>query len=421
MSKKAKIIIGIAAVIIIAIMIVVNLKKSRGEQIEVTTTEVKKGAITKTVSGSGKVQPTIDVKIAARISAEILKIHVKEGDQVRKGQLLVELDRERYTAMVEQVESQMSSARAAVKKAKADYARINDLFDKNLTSQSDLDAAEANLQSASSSLDQARAGLKQTKDDLGKTRLISPIEGVVTKIYKEEGEIAVGSQFQADIVMNVADLNQMEVLAEIDENEVVLVHLQDEVNIEVDALPDSLFTGAVTEIAHMATTRGAGTSEQVTNFEVTVGVTSNVKRLRPGMSATVDISTETRENVLYVPIQSVTARELKSDSVQAKSVKDRRKKSDARPEEWEDPETKPAAETKKDLKEVVFIVEEGKAKMMPVITGISDDNNIEVMSGLSEGQKVITGSYKALSKLLKDGSVVTEKKGKAKGEESDKK
>ncbi len=421
MSKKVKIIIGIAAVLIIAAMIVINLKKSRGEQIEVTTTEVKTGDITKTVSGSGKVQPTTDVNIAARISAEIVKIHVKEGDQVRKGQLLVELDRERYTAMVEQVESQMSSAQAAVKKAKADFVRIKDLFEKNLSSQSDLDAAEANMQSASSNLDQARAGLKQTKDDLGKTRLTSPIEGVVTKIYKEEGEIAVGSQFQADIVMNVADLNKMEVLAEIDENEVVLVHLLDKTSIEVDAIPDTIFTGEVTEIAHMATTRGSGTSEQVTNFEVTVGVTSNVEKLRPGMSATVDISTETHKNVIYVPIQSVTAREIKSDSLKTKTVKDRRQKSDARPEEWEDPEAKPAAEQKKDLKEVVFVMENGKARMIPVITGISDDNSIEVTSGLTEGQKVITGSYKALSKLLKDGSVVVEKKAKPKGEESDKK
>jgi len=422
MSKKLKIILIVLAVIVIAVMIIINLKKSQGDVIEVTLTDVKKANITKTVSGSGKVQATTDVKIAARISAEIIKIHVKEGDMVKKGQLLVELDRERYIAMVEQVESQLLSAQASVKKAYADYARIKDLYEKNLSSPSDLDAAEATKESAQSSLNQARAGLKQAKDDLEKTNLLSPITGTVTKVYKEEGEIAVGSQFQADIIMNVADLNDMEVVSEIDENEVVVVHLGDKTKIEVDAIQDTTFDGKVTEIAHMATTRGAGTQEQVTNFEVKIGVTSNVQKLRPGMSATVDIATETHDNVLNVPIQSVTAREI-ADTAKATVVKDRRKKTEQKPQnEWEmEAGTDKKKEQKKDLKEVVFIVENNVAKMVPVQTSISDDTNIEVTTGLQEGQKVVTGPYKALSKLLKDGSKVKEKKALEAKEESEKK
>lgn len=421
MSNKYKIILFVVVIILIAVMIVVNLKKSHGDVIEVTSSEVKRGDITKTVSGSGRVQAKTDVNIAARISAEIIKIHVKEGDQVKKGQLLVELDRERYLAMVEQVESQLISAKASLKKAEADYRRIKDLFEKNLASQAELDAAEASKEAAESNLEQTLATLKQAKDDLGKTRLTSPINGTVIKIYKEEGEIAVGSQFQADVIMNVADLTQMEVLSEIDENEVVLVHLKDKAKIEVDAIQNHIFEGEVTEIAHLATTRGAGTQEQVTNFEVKIGITSDVQKLRPGMSATVDIATETHENVLYVPIQAVTAREL-SDTTKATSVKDRRKETVKAPEnEWEEPATlSKKKETTPKLKEVVFVIENGTAKMVPVETGISDDNNIEIKSGLVEGQKVITGSYKALSKLLKDGSKVKEKKSGTNKTEGDK-
>ncbi|MBN2356562.1 efflux RND transporter periplasmic adaptor subunit [candidate division KSB1 bacterium] len=421
MSKKIKIILFIVVLLVIAVMVVINLKKAQGDVIEITSTEVKRGDITRTVSGSGKVQPETDVNIAARISAEIIKIHVNEGEQVKKGRLLVELDRERYIAIVEQVESQQNSARASLKKAEADYVRVEDLYEKNLASQADLDAAEATKESAESSLNQAKASLKQARDDLGKTKLISPIDGTVTKIYKEEGEIAVGSQFQADVIMNVADLNHMEVLSEIDENEVILVHLQDKTKVEVDAIQDHMYEGEVTEIAHLATTRGAGTQEQVTNFEVTIGITSNVQRLRPGMSATVDIATETREDVLYVPIQTVTAREL-PDTTKATTVKDRRRETTQAPEhEWEDPNAPTKKEEgKKNLKEVVFIVVDGVAKMIPVESGISDDNNIEIISGLEEGQRVITGSYKALSKLLKDGSKVKEKKSETAKDESEK-
>jgi HlyD family secretion protein len=415
MSTKMKIIIGLVAVAIIAAMVVVNLRKSRGEVIDITMTEVKRGDISRTVSGSGKIQPVTDVKIAARISAEIKKILVKEGEAVKQGQLLAELDRERYLAYVEQVQSQMSSAKAAVKKAEADYARVKNLFDKNLSSQSDLDAAEANKQSAASNLDQTRASLKQADDDLEKLRLLSPIDGIVTKLYKEAGEIAVGSQFSADIIMNVANLNDMEVLSEIDENEVVLVHIGDNTSIEVDAIPDTTFKGRVTEIAHMATTRGSGTQEQVTNFEVKIGVTSNVEKLRPGMSATVDILTETRPNVVYIPIQSVTARDLKADSLKANESKKNKKSVPA------GNESSSEKESKKVMTEVVFVVDGGTVKMVPVTTGISDDNNIEILSGLTEGQKVVTGSYKALSKLLKNGSQVKEKKNMGKDEEAEKK
>jgi len=388
MSKTLKIIIGVVVVVAIAIMVFVNLKKSHGKTVEVTTTKVERGNLTKTVSGSGYVQPEVDVQISARISAEIIKLHVKEGEVVRKGQLLVELDSQVYEAYKDKAESGVMSAQATLKKAEADYSRVSDLFKQSLASQAELDAKEADRLLAESQLRQAQASLHEAQDNLNKTRLLAPMDGVVTKLNKEEGEIAVGSQFQADPVMTVSDLSRMEVLAEIDENDVVLVSMNDATKIEVDAIPDTILDGVVSEIAHEATTRGRGTQEQVTNFEVKVAVTSKIAELRPGMSCTVDISTETHDSVLFVPIQCVTMRELEADST---ANVEKNEKEDKR-------------------HEVVFVVEEGVAKAVSVETGISDDTNIEIKSGLEEGQEVVSGSYRAVSRDLKDGDQVKVKK-----------
>jgi HlyD family secretion protein len=406
MSKKVKIGLIVIVALVVVVMVFVNVKKSRGNAIEVTVSKVEKGDITKTVSGSGYVQPEIDVDISARISAEIIKIHVIEGEKVKKGQVLVDLDRQRYAAAVEQYESSLTSAKAELKKADADYVRIKNLFDQNLTTQADLDAAEATRQLAQSRVQQSQAALKQADDDLSKTRLVAPIDGTVTRLLKEEGEIAVGSNFQADPIMTVSELAKMEVLAEVDENDVVLVDTGDKAAIEVDAIPDTSFEGHVREIAHTATTRGRGTQEQVTNFEVKIAFSRPSEKLRPGMSATVDISTETHQNVLFVPIQCVTAREAKSDSTKAASEKKETESSD----QQEGRSNSNKKEKKNKQNEVVFVVDNSVAKIAHVKTGISDDNNIEIMSGLEDGQSVVSGSYKALSKLLKDGSQVKIKK-----------
>lgn len=401
MSKKLKIVLLIVLVIVIAGFIFYSLRKESGDSIEVSVADVERGSITRVVSGSGQIQPETSIDISARISAEITVIHVTEGESVARGQLLVELDRERYVAIVEQAESSLLSAQAEFKRAKADYQRVKDLFDKELTSQADLDAAEANLLSAESAVKRAQANLKQAKDDLAKTSIKAPITGTVVKLYKEEGEIAVGSQFQADPILNVADLTKMEVLAEIDENDVVFVSNGDYTKIEVDAIPDTTFEGIVTEIAHMATTRGRGTQEQVTNFEVKIGVTSDVSRLRPGMSATVDIHTETRDSILYVPIQCVTARQISAEKDSTK-IQDEQE-GDTNETAHQD------KESNRTRKEVVFLVEKesNTVKRVPVQTGISDDTHIEIKSGLDEGQQVVSGSYKALSQQLKDGSAIT--------------
>jgi HlyD family secretion protein len=210
--------------------------------------------------------------------------------------------------------------------------------------------------------------------------------------------------FQADVILEVGDLSRMEVLAEIDENDIPLVEINDTTDIEIDALPDTTFLGTVTEIALSGTTRGRGTQEEVTNFEVKIAIVNNVEKLRPGMSATVDIRTESRHNILEVPIQSITVRAPKD--IPGKEEKSKAGKDTTKATE-KDTLAKPSDKAQKDeMIEVVFIVKDGVAKIVPVVTGISSDTDVEIKSGLEESQEVVTGSYRVLTKSLKDGSRV---------------
>lgn len=405
MSKK-KLIIIVVVVAIIGVFIFINLKKSKGNEIPVQVAKVKRGNITQVVSASGKIQPEMEVKISANISAEIIGLYVKEGNIVPKGQLLVRLDSTRYRAAVERAKSNKKSREANLLKANSDYKRSFDLFDQQLTSQADLETAEANLKLAESQLEQAEADLKQAIDDLSKTKLYSPIAGTVTQVNKEVGEIALGSMFQADVILVVSDLSKMEVISEVDENDVVLVSNGDTTKIEVDAIPDTTFRGVVSEIAHSATTRGRGTQEEVTNFEVKIAIVDKEEKLRPGMSATVDIQTETHHKVLTIPIQAVTARDQSeinnSPDTTARGNSQKKAQAEQSPGTEEDKQSS----GKEQLVEVVFVVKDGIAKMVPVKTGISSDTDIEIAGNLEDGQEVVTGSYRALSKTLKNGSSV---------------
>jgi len=404
MSKK-KVIIAIVVIAVIATFVIINLKKSKGGEIPVQVEKVRRGDVTQIVSASGKVQPELEVKISANISAEIIGLYVKEGDRVRKGQLLVKLDSTKYRAAVERARSNKKSKEANLLKAKSDYKRTEDLYRQKLTSQADLENAEANLKLAESQLEQAEADLRQAIDDLAKTKLYSPLSGTVTLINKEVGEIALGSMFQADVIMVVADLSQMEVISEVDENDVVLVSEGDTTIIEVDAFPDTTFTGIVKRIAQSATTRGRGTQEEVTNFEVKIAILDKEEKLRPGMSATVDIKTDTRRNVLTIPIQAVTVRS-RSEINRAQEAGDNDAKKAQRRKKSPEKQAGTIAAQKDEMLEVVFVVKDGVARIVPVKTGISSDTDIEIVSGLKEGQEVVTGSYRALSKTLKDGSRV---------------
>ena len=398
-----KIIIGavIAAVVIFFILINV-LKKDPG--IEVDSEKVQQGTLIQKVSGSGQIRPEVQVKVSSRVAGKILKLHAKEGDRVKKGALLVELDQEQYRAALDRANYNLDYMIASEKKLKSDLARAVDLHNKGLLSQAEFEAAQASADAAVSSTNQARASKAEAQDQLSKTRLYADMDGIVTKLNKEEGEMTLGSQFQEDVIMIVADLSKMEAAIEVDENDVVNISLGDSAAIEVDAFGDTTLHGRVSEIANSATIKNMGTQEQVTNFEVVVALQDYNARLRPGMSTTVDIITEVKNNVLKIPIQAVTVRE--KDKLEKRPAVEQRVEKETEETAQVNGSADKAAKEKQNMKEVVFCVEDSKAVIKPVQLGISDDSYYEVVSGLEAGQSVVTGPFRILSKSLKDGDLL---------------
>jgi HlyD family secretion protein len=346
------------------------------------------------------------VKISADVAAKIINLGVEEGDWVEKGDLLVGLDQERFTAALEQVEANHRSFKANEKlakesclKAEKDFARTKELVAKKLESQaiydkdySNLKIEEARYQSAGEQVKQASAAVRRAKDDLSKTTIYSPMSGTVSTLNKEVGEIALGSQFQEDVIMIISDLTEMEAQVNVDENDIVNVSLNDSATVEIDALPDVIFHGIVGEIASSANISGAGTTEQKTEFEVKVTVTNAVKELRPGMTASADITTETKEHALCTPIQCVTVRtpeQLKQKSAGDDSTSQSGYKAD-----------------RDGFVTIVFLVENGLAKAVQVETGIQSETHIEILKGVTDGQEVVTGNYRAISQTLNNGSSV---------------
>ena len=405
MKKKngIKVVILIIAILVVVTMILVNMKKRSGEIINVESGEVKKEKIVQKINASGTMAPVIQVKKSSKVSARIINITVKEGDVVKDGDLLIELDRKRYDAVYDQAFSALQSSKANFRKVKNELKRTEELYKNDLASAAALEVVRASSEMASSQVNQSKAYLSQAKDDLDQTRILSPMNGKVTRLNKEIGEMAVGSTFQEDVIIEISDMSKMEVVVKIDETDIVDVEIGDTTEIEIDAIPDTLFKGTVSEIAHSATIRGQGTQEQVTTFEVKITIIGQDRRFRPGMSATVDIITDIRNDVLTIPIQSLTVR--------AKSNTD---------------EDDSDSEKDNDL-EVVFLVvnqniensskDDLIALQKEVKVGISSDTHFEVLSGLAEGDEIVIGSYKAISKELKDSSLVeikSEKKEKDK-------
>jgi HlyD family secretion protein len=424
MSTKTKIIIGVVAVVFIAALIIVNLKQSSGKTLSVQTEEVKKGRLVHMVSGTGKIQPEIQVRISANVSARIIALHAIEGERVPKGKVLVELDRTRYEASVVQAQASLSSSQATARQqqasmdqAKSEFDRSQKLFKQGLASQGDqenaktqYEVAKARYEAAQDQVTQSEAYLEQAKDDLAKTTIASPIDGVITLLNKEEGEIALGSQFQEDVIMIVSDLSNMEAVVEIDENDVVNISLGDSAKISVDAFPDTVFIGIVSEIAHSAKAKGLGTQEEVINFDVKVAVIDKIGNIRPGMSSNVDIVTDIREQAIKVPIQCVTVRTNGEIADYLNPRKGRRsRRSDS---ESDSTKTNLNEKDEEELQEVIFIVEENVAKVRKVKTGITGETEIEILDGVKEGETVITGSYRILSKEIKHDSQIKVEKSK---------
>lgn len=427
MSKKKKILIGSILAVVITAVVVFNLSNKKEESTEVQTEKVKRGDVIKTVSASGKIQPVTDVKISSNVSAKIMRLYVKEGDKVKKGQILVSLDRTNYEAAVNQAkaevlrtQSQVMNAKANLEKAQQDHNRVKGLFEKKLAAEAEMQTATAalltaqsTLASAESQVQSAEAQLAQTMDNLSKTEIYAPIEGTVSQLNKEAGEIALGSQFSQDVIMVVANLAQMEARVNVDENDVIAINLGDSAKIEVDALTGRYINGYVTEIANSANVKAAGTQEEKTEFEVKIALAENLDVLRPGMSTTADITTDVRNNVLNVPIQCVTVREPERLKRKEGVEKDAAIANDTANE---------FVPNKDGVVEVVFVIDNGVSVAKAVKTGIQSESHIEIIDGLKENDEVVVGSYRAISKLLENGSKVkvnNEKKAKKFGDQSD--
>jgi HlyD family secretion protein len=405
MKKKLLWIAG-AVVVVGGAISVVALRGGGDAALEVQTAKVDRQKIVQKVNATGKIQPKTQVKISADVSAKIIRLPVVEGQWVEKGALLVELDRERYLASVESAEANVRSAQANatlvkqnMDRTEKEFARSKELMASNLESQAaydDKEAAyhveEARYRAALDQVEQTKAALKQARDDLSKTTIYAPMAGTISDLNKEEGEIAIGSQFQPDVIMVIADLSEMEAQVNVDENDIVSVDIGQDAEIEVDALLDQTLKGVVSEIANSANVNAAGTSDQKTEFEIKIGIVDPPETLRPGMTASADVFTKTNENALSVPIQSVAVRTVDQLMMAGESREDAEKR---------------YTPDRDGFVEIVFCIEDGKAVAKQVKTGIQSDELIEILDGLEEGDEVVTGSYRAISKDLENGAVVT--------------
>ncbi|RLD48230.1 MAG: efflux RND transporter periplasmic adaptor subunit [Bacteroidetes bacterium] len=442
-SKNKKIWLYIAAAIVLVVIIVLVIKKSQSSTgIKVATEIVETRTIVETVSANGKIQPAKDIKISPYISGEVVKLFVKEGDFVQKGDQLAKIDPEIYISTYEKIDASLKTAQANEASAKArlaqskaqyvkaqlDFNRSKTLWEKEVISDADFEAAQSSYEVAKADVEaaeesykssqfqvsSARASLREAKENLNRTSIYAPNDGTVSKLSVEVGERVTGaSQFSAGTeIMRIANLDILEVNVEVNENDIVRVSLFDTATIEVDAYLDHVFKGVVTEIATSANTTGVSV-DQVTNFDVKITMLKEsyedlIKAddpipspFRPGMSATVEIQTETANNVLTVPIQAVTTR---ADTTGR--VKSNREKREEMTGKEEDKLTK----DKEEVHEYVFVYNEGIAKLTKVKTGVQDNTYIEITEGLAEGDKVITAPYRAVSKTLKNGDIVEEVK-----------
>ncbi len=408
MTRKKIVIISCCAVILLLMILIVSMKKKAPENV-VQTAKVGRLKIVETVTATGRIQPVTQVKISADVAAKITHLPVKEGQWVEKNALLVQLERERFAAAVAQAEANYRSVEATATlvkeneiKAEKDYIRIKELFDKKLESKASLDQAyaavqveKARYQSNIELVDQARATVRQAREELAKTTIFAPMAGTISKLNKEVGEIALGSQFQEDVIMIISNLSGMEALVNVDENDIVRVSVGDSATVEVDAIPDKVFKGLVSEIASSAKLTGSGTTEQKTEFEVKIAISDPGQELREGMSASSDITTEVKTDAIGVPIQCVTVRTM--DQLKAKPGKTAA-----------DSAGQPVYTPDKDgYVPIVFVVENNAAKARQVKTGIQSETHIELVHGLQEGEEYVSGSYRAVSQTLQNNAPIT--------------
>ncbi len=437
MKKKTRNIILISAAVLILFSIIAKKAGWIGKEVgfEVNTQKVELKTITETVSASGKIQPEVEVKISPDVSGEIVDLFVKEGQEVKKGEVLCKINpllyisnKERTEASVNTTKANLANSKARLVQSKAVFVnaeltfnRNKKLFDQGAISEAEFENSKSQYESAKADVEAAAqtvsasdfniknavASLEEANNNLDRTIIRSPVDGKVSKLNVEKGERVVGtSQMAGTELLRIANLNEMEVVVDVNENDIVKIHLNDTTLIEVDAYLGQKFKGIVTSIANSANTNGTS-ADQITNFEVKIRILrdsyshllnnkqDNNSPFRPGMTATVDIQTKTIKNVLAVPIEAVT---LRTDTTSENKTNKKNKK--------EVDEEEKDKNNKEEAIELVFVFDNGKSLIKPVKTGIQDNNFIQILSGISKGDEVIVGPYKTVSKLLKNRSLV---------------
>jgi len=415
-KKKRTVLLLAAAGVVLAVATVLFLLSRTNRKTEVTTEKAFRKEVVHYVTATGKIEPELEVTISPDVSGEIIELPVVEGQLVEKGDLLFKIQPDVYINQVEQNRARLNLSRSQSLEARARKLKADDEFRKAsllhrdrlisdsdyLTAKTNAEAARATYEASRFTIDQNKSLLDQSLDQLEKTTVTSPIRGTVIELDSKIGERVVGTgQFQGTDVLRVANLDSMQVEVEVNENDIVNVQENDRVIIGVDAFGKRTFDGEVREISNSAITESAGTQEEVTNFSVKIRIFNHQRLLKPGMSATADIETERVKNALVVPIQSVTIR----DDTGKKGEKPKTVEETGSEEKPESP----AARMDDDSLQGVFVVENAIARFRPVETGTTDNTHIVILDGLREGEKVVSGSYSAITRELRDGAGVKEK------------
>jgi HlyD family secretion protein len=394
---------ALAGVIVLAI-VSTFFGNSEDGIIEVSTMELTRKDISSKVVADGVLQPETEVKLSANNTTYITAIAVKEGDFVQKGDFLMSLDDRQQKAATEASKAGVEATKVNLNNAEIKKSRQEELYRKGLISDQEMENSNSSYASALSSFNGAEARYIQDEDALSKLRLIAPQDGTITFIDGEVGDLAQGGMFNPSVLLKLSDLSKMEVYVNVNENDIADISINDTALVEVDAYQDKKFKGVVKEVAYAATTSSGGSSQQVTNFEVKIQMLEVVDGMRPGMSATVEIITEERNQVLVIPIQSLTTPRKNPNISKNKSKSSMSVSTSTGPSDWSNYSKKSSGE--KTSETVVFVVKDGKAEQRIVETGIVGERDYEVTSGLEEGEAVVTGGFVAISRELYDGAPV---------------
>ena len=403
---KKKLIAGL--VVLAGIVLYLNPFSSNGDgSIEVSTMKMERKDLSSKVVADGELQPEIEIKLSANNTTYITDIAVKEGDFVKKGDFLMSLDDRQQRAATEASRASVEATLVQLEQRKSQKSRQEELYKQGLISDQEMETTNSSYASALSSYNQAKARLIQDEDALQKLKLVAPQDGTITYLTGEVGDLAQGGMFNPQVLIKLSDLSRMEVLVNVNENDITDVSLNDYALVEVDAYQDRKFKGVVKEVAYAASTSSGGSQQQVTNFQVKVQMLEVADGMRPGMSAAVDIITENREQVLTIPIQSLTSPRQAPDgeskkkssnfSVSVESGNEKR--------QWGNRSQKSGNKGRN----VVFVVKGNTVEQRFVETGIVGDVDYEIISGLEEGEKIVVGGFVAISRDLYDGAKITVK------------